>query len=93
MKSRTAAANVQTVGVDLAKEVFQVVCADANLRIVQSMRLKRPDLLNFWNNLKPLHVVMEACASAHRFMSMANINGASRQPASCAICSRLRTPQ
>ena len=67
MKSRTAAANVQTIAVDLAKEVFQLVCADANFRIVQSIRLKRADFLNFWNNLKAVHVVMEACASAHHF--------------------------
>jgi len=67
MKSRAAAANVQTIAVDLAKEVFQLACADADFRIVQSLRLKRTDFLNFWNNLKPVHVVMEACGSAHHF--------------------------
>jgi transposase len=34
---------------------------------VQSLRLKRPNFLKFWNNLKPVHVVMEACGSAHHF--------------------------
>ena len=41
MKSIAAKADVQMIAVDLAKEVFQLVCADANFRIVQSLRLKR----------------------------------------------------
>ncbi len=67
MKSISALATVQIIAVDLAKEVFQLACADANFRIVQSLRLKRVDFLKFWNNLKPVHVVMEACGSAHHF--------------------------
>jgi transposase len=67
MKSIAASANVQTIAIDLAKEVFQLACADASFRIVQSMRLKRADFLKFWNNRAPVHVVMEACGSAHHF--------------------------
>lgn len=67
MKSIAAKADVQMIAVDLAKEVFQLVCANANFRIVQSLRLKRADFLKFWSNLKPVHVVMEACGSAHHF--------------------------
>jgi transposase len=68
MKSSTATGlSIQTIAVDLAKEVFQLACADQNFRIVQSLRLKRTDFLKFWNNLKPVHVVMEACGSAHHF--------------------------
>ena len=67
MKSISALATVQIIAVDLAKEVFQPACADANFRIVQSLRLKRVDFLKFWNNLAPVHVVMEACGSAHHF--------------------------
>ena len=67
MKSISALATVQIIAVDLAKEVFQLACAGANFRIVQSLRLKRVDFLKFWNNLAPVHVVMEACGSAHHF--------------------------
>ncbi len=51
MKSISALATVQIIAVDLAKEVFQLAGADANFRIVQSLRLKRVDFLKFWNNL------------------------------------------
>jgi transposase len=67
MKSIAAVSGIQTITVELAKEVFQLACADANFRIVQSLRLKRADFLSFWHNLKPVHVVMEACGSAHHF--------------------------
>jgi transposase len=67
MKSIAAVSGIQTIAVDLAKEVFQLACADTNFRVVQSLRLKRADFLNFWHNLKPVHVVMEACGSAHHF--------------------------
>ncbi len=67
MKSIAAVSGIQTIAVDLAKEVFQLACADTNFHIVQSLRLKRADFLNFWLNLKPMHVVMEACGSAHHF--------------------------
>ena len=65
MKSNSAP--IQTIAVDLAKEVFQLACADRNFAIVRSLRLKRADFLKFWNNCTPVHVVMEACGSAHHF--------------------------
>ena len=65
MKSNSAP--IQTIAVDLAKEVFQLACADRNFAIVRSLRLKRADFLKFWNNCAPVHVVMEACGSAHHF--------------------------
>jgi transposase len=67
MKSNPVTADVQTIAVDLAKDVFQLACADQNFRIVQSLRLKRADFLKFWNNRATVHVVMEACSSAHYF--------------------------
>ena len=65
MKSSTAP--IQTIAMDLAKEVFQLACADGNFTIVRSLRLKRADFLKFWNNCPLVHVVMEACGSAHHF--------------------------
>jgi transposase len=68
MKSSTAAIlSVQTIAIDLAKEIFQLACADANFRVVPSRRLKRADFLKFWENHTPVHMVMEACGSAHHF--------------------------
>ncbi len=64
MKSTAA---VTTIAIDLAKNVFQLALADASFRIVRSQRLKRADFLSFWSNHPVVHVVMEACGSAHHF--------------------------
>ena len=54
-----------TVAVDLAKEVFELAFADADYRIVQRKRLSRRTFAQTLGNCGPLHVVMEACGSAH----------------------------
>ena len=64
MKSTAA---VTTIAIDLAKNVFQLALADASFRIVRSLRLKRADFLLFWPNHALVHMVMEACGSAHHF--------------------------
>lgn len=58
-------AGLATVGVDLAKDAFQLSFADADWRIVQRKRLSRPRFAAELHNRPPLHVVMEACGSAH----------------------------
>lgn len=67
MKSTPAAARIATIAVDLAKDVFQLACADSGFRVVRSLRLRRAEFLAFWINLPVVHVVMEACGSAHHF--------------------------
>lgn len=64
MKSTAA---VTTIAIDLAKDVFQLALADVSFGIVRSLRLKRSDFLAFWSNHPIVHVVMEACGSAHHF--------------------------
>jgi transposase len=64
MKSTAA---VTTIAIDLAKNVFQLALADAAFRIVRPRRLKRAEFLAFWANQAVVHVVMEACGSAHHF--------------------------
>ena len=58
-------AALATVGVDLAKDAFQLSFADADWRIVQRKRLSRSRFAAELHNRAPLHVVMEACGSAH----------------------------
>lgn len=60
-------AGVTTIAIDLAKDVFQLALADASWRIVRGLRLKRAEFLAFWANHAVVHVVMEACGSAHHF--------------------------
>jgi transposase len=58
---------VTTVGLDLAKNVFQVHGVDANGRVLVRRRLGRADMLKFFERLSPCLVGMEACATAHHW--------------------------
>ncbi len=54
-----------TVGLDLAKNVFQAHGADGNGRAVLRKRLRRAQVLEFFGKLPTCVVAMEACGGAH----------------------------
>ena len=54
-----------TIGLDLAKAVFQVHGADDRGRTVLKKQLKRAQMAAFFANLTPCKIGMEACGSAH----------------------------
>ena len=54
-----------TIGIDLAKSVFQVHGVDADGAIVVKRKLRRAQVLTFFAGLEPCLVGMEACAGAH----------------------------
>ena len=54
-----------TVGLDLAKNVFQVHGADVSGRAVLRKKLRRDQVLTFFSQLQPCIVAMEACGGAH----------------------------
>jgi transposase len=55
-----------TVGLDLAKNVFQAHGADASgLAVVLRKKLRRDQVLAFFGQLPPCIVAMEACGGAH----------------------------
>jgi len=56
---------ISIIGLDLAKEVFQVHAADKDGRCVLRKQLKRSEVLRFFAQLNPCIVAMEACGSAH----------------------------
>ena len=56
---------VTTVGIDLAKSVFQVHGVDERGKVVVWKQLKRKDMASFFANLPPCLIGMEACGSAH----------------------------
>lgn len=56
---------ITTVGLDLAKNVFQVHGADGAGRAVVRKKLRRAQVLEFFNQLPPCVVAMEACGGAH----------------------------
>ena len=54
-----------TIGLDLAKQVFQVHGVDTAGNIVLKRRLRRGQMIAFFAGLAPCLVGMEACATAH----------------------------
>ena len=54
-----------TVGLDIAKSVFQVHGVDADGNVVVRRQLKRRYVLTFFQKLPPCLVGIEACASSH----------------------------
>ena len=56
---------VSTIGLDIAKSVFQVHGVDANGLVVVRRQLKRRYVLAFFEKLGPCLVGIEACASSH----------------------------
>jgi len=58
---------VTTVGLDLAKHVFQVHGIDSQGRVVVTKALRRKDVLSFFAQLPKCLVGIEACGSAHHW--------------------------
>ena len=56
-----------TIGLDIAKRVFQAHGADASGRVLFRKRLARTKLLGFFAAQPPCTVAMEACAGAHHW--------------------------
>lgn len=57
--------NVTRIGLDLAKQVFQVHGVDRQEQVVLRRQLKRHQVLNFFAKLPACKIGMEACAGAH----------------------------
>jgi transposase len=58
---------IATIGLDLAKTVFQLHAVDAEGRVVLRRRLRRSEVVKFLARLSPCLVGMEACAGAHHW--------------------------
>ena len=75
---------INTVGVDLAKNVFQIHAVDERGKIVVRRQLKRDQMAAFFVNVPPCLIGMEACASAHFW---------ARKLQACGHTVRLMAPQ
>jgi transposase len=58
---------ITTIGLDIAKSVFQVHGVDAGGQVVIRRQLKRRSVLTFFQKLPPCLVGIEACASSHHW--------------------------
>jgi transposase len=56
---------VTTVGIDLAKNVFQVHGVNEHGKAVLKKQLKRHRVVEFFANMQPCLIGMEACGGAH----------------------------
>lgn len=56
---------ITTIGLDLAKSVFQIHAVDAEGAVIVRRQIKRAQLLLFFSRLRPCLIGMEACAGAH----------------------------
>ncbi len=57
--------NLSRIGLDLAKQVFQVHGVDRHEQVVCRRQLKRAQVRDFFRQLPPCLVAMETCGSAH----------------------------
>src|ERR1700730_11720791 len=58
---------ITTIGLDIAKSVFQVYGVDAEGNVILRRQLKRRYVLAFFQKLPPCLVGIEACASSHHW--------------------------
>src|SRR6186997_1963998 len=59
--------SISTIGLDIAKSVFQVHGVDASGEVLIRLQLKRRQVLAFFQKLRPCLVGIEACASSHHW--------------------------
>ncbi|MBV8399857.1 MAG: IS110 family transposase [Acetobacteraceae bacterium] len=59
--------DITTIGLDIAKNVFQVHGIDAAEKVVVRKQLRRGQVIKFFTALPPCLVGMEACATAHHW--------------------------
>jgi transposase len=58
---------ITTIGLDIAKSVFQVHGVDAGGQVAIRRQLKRRYVLAFFQKLPPCLIGIEACASSHHW--------------------------
>ena len=56
---------ITRVGIDLAKELFQIHGVDSGGKAVVRRRLRRSEMMSYFKTLPPCLLGMEACASSH----------------------------
>lgn len=59
--------SISRIGIDLAKNIFQVCAVDAQGKVLFNKTVSRPKLSALMAQWQPTEVVMEACASAHHW--------------------------
>jgi transposase len=58
---------ITTIGLDIAKNVFQVHGIDADEKVVVRKQLRRSQVMTFFEGLSPCLIGLEACATSHHW--------------------------
>jgi transposase len=58
---------ITTIGIDLAKAVFQIHGVNEHGKVAVRKQLKRAEMSSYFANLEPCLIGMEACGSAHHW--------------------------
>ena len=58
---------ITTIGIDLAKEVFQIHGVNVHGKVLLRKQLRRSEMAKFFANLEPCLIGMEACGSSHHW--------------------------
>lgn len=56
---------ITTIGIDIAKEVFQIHGVDSQGKTLLKKQIRRNEMLKFFVNLQPCLIGMEACGGSH----------------------------
>jgi transposase len=67
--------NTTTIGVDIAKSVFQLSLANGAGRVIERKRLSRAQFQRFLAQQPNAEIVMEACATSHHWARTAREHG------------------
>ena len=57
--------NITRIGVDLAKNIFQVCAVDRNGKVISNKTIKRAALKRYFAQISPCEIILEACSSAN----------------------------
>ena len=58
---------ITTVGIDLAKSIFQIHAIDRTGKVVLQKAFRRQSLMTFFEKLSPCLIGLEACSTAHHW--------------------------
>jgi len=56
---------ITTIGIDIAKNVFHIVCCNASNTVVRKKMMRRHQLLQYLSNIPECVVAMEACSTSN----------------------------
>jgi transposase len=81
---------ITTLGLDIAKSVFQVHSIDAEGNVVVRGQLRRRYVLVFFQKLPPCLVGIEACASSHHWSRELKALGHTVRLDAAGLCEAVR---